>query len=121
MHPVDFCCWKLESCWDSAVFVRQKTYMEHVTHEDMEPVEPYWDVKCAGMPETCKRLVRARLGTEEDRERESRGASEDAKGFLAQGSMGPLEFGVGLRVPGKLLPKRIPGGVVLKDTWFEMR
>ena len=73
------------------------------------------------MPETCKRLVRARLGTEEDRERESQGASEDAKRFLAQGSMGPLEFCVGLRVPGKLLPKRIPGGVVLKDTWFEMR
>lgn len=121
VHPVDFCCWKLESCWDRAVFVRQKTYMEHITHEDLEPVEPTWDVKCAGMPETCKRLVRARLGTEEDRERESLGASEDAKRFLAQGCMGPLEFGVGLRVPGKLLPKRIPGGVVLKDTWFEMR
>ncbi|MBR2558343.1 MAG: hypothetical protein IKE95_08275, partial [Methanobrevibacter sp.] len=33
-HPKDFCCWKFESCWDEALFVRQKTYIEHITHEN---------------------------------------------------------------------------------------
>ena len=31
------------------------------------------------------------------------------------------DFTVGLRVPSKLLPKRIPGGVLLVDTTYEMR
>ena len=31
------------------------------------------------------------------------------------------DFKVGLRVPGKLLPKRIRGGVLLVDTPYEMR
>ena len=31
------------------------------------------------------------------------------------------DFTVGLAVPGKLMPRRIPGGIVLVDTMFEMR
>ena len=31
------------------------------------------------------------------------------------------DFKVGLKIPGKLLPKRIPGGVVLMATTYEMR
>ena len=31
------------------------------------------------------------------------------------------DFKVGLSVPGKLLPKQIKGGIVLKDTPFVMR
>ena len=31
------------------------------------------------------------------------------------------DFRVGLRVPGKLLPKRIRGGVLLVDVPYEMR
>ena len=31
------------------------------------------------------------------------------------------DFDIGLKVSGKLLPKRIKGGVVLIDTYFEMR
>ena len=30
-------------------------------------------------------------------------------------------FNVGLKVPGKLIPKRIPGGVLLVDCTYEMR
>ena len=36
IHPVDFCCWKIETEWDEAKFVRPKTYIEHVTTEDGE-------------------------------------------------------------------------------------
>ena len=54
----EFCCWKLESCWDRAIFTRQKTYIEHVVMEDLQPIDtPYDNVKCAGMPDTCKNLL----------------------------------------------------------------
>lgn len=94
-----FCCWKLESSWDKAVFVRQKTYIEHVTMENLEPIDkPYWNVKCAGMPERCKQI------------------------YLNEHAGKELEdFHVGLKVKGKLLPKRIRGGVLLVETEYEMR
>ena len=57
MHDKDFCCWKLESCWDVGIFTRQKTYIEHITHENCIPVEkPFYNIKCAGMPQKCKNL-----------------------------------------------------------------
>ena len=31
------------------------------------------------------------------------------------------DFTVGLKVPGKLMPKRIRGGILLVDTLYEMR
>ena len=31
------------------------------------------------------------------------------------------DFTVGLKVPGKLMPKRIRGGILLVDTFYEMR
>ena len=57
VHPTEFNHWKIENTWDKAIFVRQKTYIEHTTEEDLEPVEnPYYLVKCAGMPKHCKEL-----------------------------------------------------------------
>lgn len=101
VHPSEFCCWKLESYWDEAIFTRQKTYIEHVTHEDGEPIEtPFYDVKCAGMPKKSKQI------------------------FLDKMEAGEYEltdFKIGLKVEGKLTPKRIRGGVVLKETTYEMR
>lgn len=115
-HPKDFCCWKLESCWDVGWFVRQKTYVEHVTKEDREPIEkPFYNVKCAGMPEKCKNLFIKSMAGEQDEN-----ASEDEKKFL-ETKRTIEDFTIGLKIPGKLLPKRIPGGVVLMDTTFEMR
>lgn len=94
-----FCCWKLETSWDKAVFVRQKTYIEHVTMENLEPIdESYWNVKCAGMPDRCKKNY---LNEHEGKELE--------------------DFHVGLKVHGKLVPKRIRGGVLLVESDYEMR
>jgi hypothetical protein len=57
VHDKNFCCWKLESSWDVAIFTRQKTYIEHVIAENLKPIdEPYYNVKCAGMPDKCKQL-----------------------------------------------------------------
>lgn len=117
VDDVNFCCWKLESSWDKAIFVRQKTYIEHVVAENLEPIDkPYWNIKCAGMPDTCKDLFRRSM----DGEPATSEDSEEAKEFLKTHRT-LTDFKRGLRVPGKLMPKRIKGGVVLLDTYYEMR
>lgn len=119
-HPKNFCCWKLESCWDTAIFTRQKTYIEHITHRDREPIDkPYYDIKCAGMPDRCKNLLIASL-TGEIKEDELKKLTEDQLTFIKT-RRNLEDFKVGLIVPGKLLPKRIQGGIVLVDTTYEMR
>ena len=127
VHPKDFCCWKLESCWDVAIFTRQKTYIEHVTKEDLEPIEnPYYNVKCAGMPEKCKELFKASMlqlsqeTWETERKEEWDKMKEGERKFvLTPRSLS--DFCVGLIVPGKLVPKRIRGGILLVETTYEMR
>ena len=119
IHDKNFCCWKLESCWDVAIFTRQKTYIEHVTHEDLQEIdEPYYNVKCAGMPQKCKDLfITSMLGYEP---KEDDKYTEEEKKFLK--TKRELEdFKIGLKIPGKLLPKRIRGGVLLVETTYEMR
>lgn len=119
-----FCCWKLESCWDRAIFTRQKTYIEHVVAENLQKIEtPYHNIKCAGMPKKCKDLLEksfdGSVGSAEE-------YTEDEKHFLFNEEGGKIirdysDFKIGLKIPGKLLPKRLPGGVVLVDTTYEIR
>lgn len=117
VHDKNFCCWKLESTWDIATFTRQKTYIEHVVAEDCKPIDnPWWNVKCAGMPDRCKQLfVRSMEG---DTWKE--GENDEVKEFLSK-KRTLEDFRVGLKIPGKLMPKRIKGGVVLVETTYEMR
>lgn len=95
IHPSDFCCWKHETNWDEALFVRQKTYIEHVYECDGKQVDPFYLVKCAGMPERSKKI------------------------FLENYEID--DFKPGLRVSGKLRPKRMKGGIVLVDSTYEMK
>lgn len=115
----NFCCWKLESCWDEAIFVRQKTYIEHVTHENLKEIEnPYYNVKCAGMPKRSKDLfIKSVIGYTEE---ETKDMSEEYINFIKE-KRTIEDFKIGLKVPGKLLPKRIRGGIVLCETTYEMR
>ena len=119
VHPTDFCCWKLESCWDEGYFIRQKTYVEHVTHEDCDPIDnPYYNIKCAGMPEHCKDLFLMSMeGYTEDQLKE---LAEIEQEFVKE-KRTLNDFNIGLRVPGKLMPKRIRGGTLLVTTTYEMR
>lgn len=119
VHDKNFCCWKLESNWDEAFFVRQKTYIEHIVAENQQPIEnPYYNIKCAGMPDRCKDLfIKSMVGVSVD---EEAGLSEEQKEFLST-KRTIEDFKLGLKIPGKLLPKRIHGGVVLVDTTYEMR
>ena len=127
VHDKDFCCWKLEASWDVGIFVRQKTYIEHVTAEDLNPIEhPYYNVKCAGMPQRCKELFLTSMGEEwkSDKEKIELGEVRDyEEEFINnKGNKRTLtDFKIGLTVPSKLMPKRIQGGILLVDTTYQMR
>ena len=134
VHPSNFCCWKLESSWDLGWFVRQKTYIEHVVAEDLEKIEkPYFNIKCAGMPAKCKNLFAESFDPKVAEDIENGVNPRDETQPLAESKLTPEEiqflsktrgikdFKRGLTVPGKLLPRRLKGGVLLVDTEFTMR
>ena len=116
-----FCCWKLESCWDKAIFVRQKTYIEHITHEDRKPIEkPYYNIKAAGMPQACKDLLNISMvgATKEDLEKYK--DDKEKLNFIKK-KRTMKDFKVGLTISGKLLPRCIKGGVILEESYFTLR
>lgn len=133
VHPTNFCAWKLESSWDVAWFTRQKTYIEHVIAEDLEPIEhPYYNIKCAGMSSKPKHLFELSLnpdtaelihnGKNPDNPSQNltpKDFTPDDIAFLSE-TRTLEDFVPGLQVPGKLRPKRIPGGVLLVDTYYTM-
>lgn len=92
IDSANMCCWKLECEWNVGYFVRQKTYLE-VEKEKMA-------ITCAGMPQVCKDQ------------------------FVEEWKAGQKriqDFDRGLKIPGKLRPKQIKGGVILEKTYFTMR
>lgn len=91
IHETAFCCWKIENEFDTAIFARQKTYIE-ITGGN-------YNIKCAGMTDTCKENLTA----------------------MFYAGMPLTDFKPGLQVPGKLTPKHIPGGVLLVDSMFTMK
>ena len=117
VHDKNFCCWKLESGWDYGWFVRQKTYIEHIVSEDGEKIDkPFYNVKCAGMPRRSKDLfIKSMTGEGE------LGELTPEESEFIKVKRGLTDFKIGLRVPGKLLPRQIKGGVVLTPTSYEMR
>lgn len=118
VHDKNFLCWKLESCWDKGLFVRQKTYLEHIVAENLIPIEKtYYNVKCAGMPEQCKTLFLKSIG--EDVNIDDLNLNDDARKFLSK-KRTIKDFKTGLCVPLKLRPVQINGGVVLQETFYTM-
>lgn len=128
VHPTAFCCWKLETCWDFGLFIRQKTYIEHVIEEDQEPIErPWYNIKCAGMPESCKKIFMLSVNTDIPiSEEEKSKMSKAVRSFLFDEEGNRIkreieDFKPGLMVPGKLVPLHIPGGVLLHETEYTLR
>ena len=112
----NFCCWKLESCWDIGYFTRQKTYIEHVTHENLKPIDkPYYNIKCAGMSKKPKKLFELSMMGYVPQP-EDNFTEEDLEFLKTKRTI--EDFKIGLKVPGKLIPKRIHGGVVLEETTY---
>ena len=120
IHDKNFCCWKPESCWDVAIFTRQKTYIEHVVQEDLQDIyKPYYNIKCAGMPKKCKNLFELSMQGFTPDENDTDYTDEE-KEFLTH-KRKLEDFTIGLSVPGKLRPKRIRGGILLVETPYQMR
>lgn len=116
-HPTELGAWKRESDWDEAIFVRQKTYAEHVTKENRQPVTPEWDVKAAGCPKRCKDLFKERIdGIERVKDK-----TDDERAYTMKERLTIDNFTHGLQIPGKLRPKRVSGGVILETTTFTLK
>lgn len=115
VHPTDFCAWKLESVWDMGIFVRQKTYIERVIEEDSKPCEPYYNIKCAGLPDNCKELFLRSVRGETAKDSEP----EDVKEFLSK-QRKISDFKTGLKIPQKLRPVNIRGGTLLVPSIYTL-
>lgn len=115
VHKTEFSHWCLEAHWDEAIFVRQKTYIEHnVEDEDGVLENPFYNIKCAGMDKRPKQLLQASL---EGSHIETLSPSEEA--FMST-PHSLSDFKVGLSVPSKLMTKRIQGGILLVTTDFHL-
>ena len=114
VHPTAFCHWKLESSWDVGIFVRQKTYLEHTVAENLEPCTPYYNIKCAGLPQTCKELFIKSLEhkTAEEFQAEDPESwekmNQTERDFVTTWN-DITDFKRGLLIPSKLLPRTIKG------------
>ena len=116
----DFCCWKIESEWDIGYFNRQKTYIEHLIKKDSETLSmPYYEIKCAGMPAKCKYLFNLSIMQNATEEQKAKLTKEERDFIDKKRTIS--DFKQGLTVPGKLMPKRIKGGVILADTEYTFR
>ena len=78
------------------IFVRQKTYIEV---EEKENGEDKYLVCCAGLPKSCK---------------------ESLIDDFRSGRKDITDFKKGLKIKGKLMQKRIHGGVILYEDYFTM-
>ena len=117
VHPTKYAHWKIEAVWDFAIFVRQKTYIEHVVQEDLKPCDPHHVIKCAGMPERCKQLLSYSFDTKVPEDEEL----NDEEHAFVEIPRTYEDFKVGLKVPSKLKSHRIRGGVLLESECYEMR
>lgn len=115
VHKTKLGCWDIESKWDKSIFVRQKTYIEHVTETDDGTVKPYHDIKAAGMTKRPKELLA--MNFERDL---SSAKSVDEEAFLLN-PMSYTDFKLGLEIPSQLKAKRIIGGVLLECKNYVMR
>lgn len=107
--------WKYEAEWDTAKFLRPKTYIENVVRENRNDVEPYWNVKCAGMNQHVKDLFVASLtGQKMD------GLDEYEQAFVSE-KRTLDDFKVGLTIPGMLKARRIKGGTLLVKGIYTMQ
>lgn len=94
IHDTKLGWWKDEGTFSQARFIRSKTYMEHITNKKGTG----WAIACAGMPENVKELV-----------------TWDNFKRVNYDMLMPCRDG---HYYGKLMPKRVEGGVILEPTEF---
>lgn len=107
IHPTEFNHWSIECSWDKAIFLRQKTYIEHT--------ESGYQVTACGMGKRCKELLNIGLT------RETNGEITMHEMKFCSNIHSLSDFHVGMTIPGNLKQKRIQGGVVLYESDFKLR
>lgn len=95
VHPVNLGAWKHEGNFTRGKFIRAKTYMEEIDGQV--------HVTCAGMPDNVKYY------------------DPNDPGDRPEYHPTWETFERGAKFPGKLLPKRVPGGVVLVPVDFTIK
>lgn len=129
--PVKFNHWKYESQCDFGLYVRQKTYIEHMVAENREPVDPYWTVRCAGMSARAKQIFIASF-TRDVKDLAYFGSIDESKTYnenitkllqdkkVSEAEANDLkvkrdvtDFKIGLTVSGNLKPRQVKGGTLL--------
>ena len=123
IHDTDFCCWKIETNWDKAIFVRTKTYIEHIVKEDMQEIDkPYYNIKCASMGKRSKEIFALNLQgykvTQEDINNKIF-TNREIEFLKTERTMN--DFKSGLVIPSTLKARQISGGTLLFDNDFTMR
>lgn len=92
-HPSKLGHWDIEGTADAGIYIRQKTYAERTGWKKGIPEREKWTVKACG----CSDSAKANIKNVEE------------------------EFKLGMKVNGKLVPKKIVGGVVLVDAGFQIK
>lgn len=110
--------WKLETEFSDAKFVRQKTYIEKTIRKDEKDCEPFWNIKACGCPDECKERMVYNINIYNPLTYNTNGViindRRTDEDFMRR-------FDIGLVESGKLLQKRIKGGVILVDSTFEIK
>ena len=132
IHDSDLLAWKLESENTNSLYLRQKTYIDfspNKKYKDPEEKTQFglYDIKACGLPERGKLLFEAVLKGIKPEHNEiyiphekkihHLVLSEKDLEFLSQ-DLNIKSFKPGLTIPGKLSPRKIPGGCVLVESNF---
>ena len=107
---------KIEKRWKKGLFIRQKTYIEY---------DDSFSVTAAGMPQRCKNFLSWSMSgkTKDNCEEIAEiwdDLNEEKREFITT-KRTIEDFKIGLKIPGKLIPRQIPGGCVLEETYFTVR
>ena len=107
-------CFKHETSWSIGIFAGAQRYIEKIN----DPEGDWYNIRCAGLPERARENLRKSL--EGYRIGEGDKLTEEEKQFINERHTID-DFKPGLKIPGVLKPKRIPGGVILENKIFEVR
>ncbi len=109
--------WKNESTWDKARFIRQKTYCEHIIKDNGEDIEPFWNIKACGCPDSTKERLLYKVEIFEPLKKDK---NDNILNEKRSDDEIMERFDFGLIESGKLTSKMFPGGKILYDSTFSI-
>lgn len=110
IHPTELGFFDCEAEWDKAIFLRKKCYIERIETDGVKVSQ----ITCAGANQRCKDLLCLSFG-EKMKIKDGclvsipEAKTEEEHEFLKV-KRGYQDFKVGLKIPGKIMPKQVVGG-----------